>query len=243
MMNIPKSWRYDEFKQVGKDYSQPTEVEVYDSSHADFRNAVKESEAALDLLAVKAGSVVIDFGAGTGTFAIQAAKRGAHVYAVDVSPAMLAQAQDKANKAGATGITFHHRGFLTYEHDGPLADAVSTSFSFHHLPDFWKGIALKQVAALLKPGGKLYLYDVILTEEKPLEDIASFIAKQTEAGGDFLREDAEMHFRDEFSTYDWVMDGLLERAGFRIESKRMEGGVLGTYLAAKTMEEPTTRST
>lgn len=234
MINIPQSWRYDEFKQVGKDYSQPAEAEVYDSSHADFRDAVKESETALDLLGVKNGSVVIDFGAGTGTFAVQAAKRGAQVFAVDVSPAMIAQAQDKAAKAGVTGITHCHGGFLAYEHKGPPVDAISTSFSFHHLPDFWKGIALKRVAALLKPGGKLYLYDVILTEEKPLEEIAAFIAKQTEAGGDFLREDAEMHFRDEFSTYDWVMDGLLERAGFRIESKRIEGGVLGTYLATKS---------
>ena len=233
MINIPQNWRYDEFKQVGKDYSQPAEAEVYDSSHADFRDAVKESETALDLLGVKAGSVVIDFGAGTGTFAVQAAKRGAQVYAVDVSTAMIAQAQDKAAKAGVTGITHYHGGFLTYEHKGPAVDAISTSFSFHHLPDFWKGIALKRVAALLKSGGKLYFYDIMLTEEKPLEDIAAFIVKQTEAGGDFLREDAEMHFRDEFSTYDWVMDGLLERAGFRIESKRMEGGVLGTYVGVK----------
>jgi putative AdoMet-dependent methyltransferase len=233
MMNIPQSWRYDEFKQVGKDYSQPAEAEVYDSSHADFRDAVRESETALDLLGVKAGSVVIDFGAGTGTFAVQAAKRGAQVYAVDVSPAMIAQAQDKAAKAGITGIMFCHAGFLTYEHQGPPVDAISISFSFHHLPDFWKGIALKRLAAMLKPGGRLYLYDVILTEEKALENIAAFIAKQTEAGGDFLREDAEMHFRDEHSTYDWVMDGLLERAGFQIESKRVEAGLLGTYVGVK----------
>ncbi len=52
-------------------------------------------------------------------------------------------------------------------------------------------------------------------------------------GGDFLREDAEGHFRDEHSTYDWVVDGLLTRAGFTIISKEMNQGVLATYLCTK----------
>ncbi|WPR75991.1 hypothetical protein [Algoriphagus sp. NG3] len=37
------SWRYNEFKQVGKDYSSEEEVNVYESSHADFRDIKQES--------------------------------------------------------------------------------------------------------------------------------------------------------------------------------------------------------
>lgn len=232
-MKHPISWQYDEFKQIGKDYGQPSEVAVYDSSHADFRDIERESDAVLDKLGVKAGEVLIDFGAGTGTFAIQAARRGAKVFAVDVSAAMLEFAQAKAAQAGVRDLTFCHAGFLTYEHAGPAVDYLTTTFAFHHLPDFWKGIALQRLYALLKPGGKLYLSDVILNEPNALENISAFIRKQTAAGGDFLREDAKMHFRDEYSTYDWVMDGLLTRAGFRIESKELREGVFGTYLCVK----------
>lgn len=63
-----------------------------------------------------------------------------------------------------------------------------------------------------------------------LISIARFIERQAEVGGAFLREDAEGHFRDEYSTYDWVMDGLLLQNGFVTIHRHFEGGVLGTYL-------------
>ena len=36
-------WTYDEFQQVGKDYGRAEEVEVYDSSHAYFRDVESEN--------------------------------------------------------------------------------------------------------------------------------------------------------------------------------------------------------
>lgn len=227
------SWQYDEFKQVGTDYSSKAEVEIYDSSHADFRDMEAESIKILDSLKIKGGNVLIDFGSGTGTFAIQAARRCAKVYAVDVSEAMIDCAEAKAIKAGISNIEFHHAGFLTYKHNDSPVDAVVTTFSFHHLPDFWKGIALKRVNSMLKPDGQLYIHDVIVEETNAIENIAALIDKLATAGGKLLREDTERHFRDEYSTYDWVMDGLLSRAGFTIKSKYIDGGVLGTYICVR----------
>ena len=235
-MNRLVPWQYDEFKQVGKDYSMPVEVEVYDSSHADFRDLEKEGNAVLDHLAIRRSDVLIDFGAGTGTFAIQAAHRCARVYAVDVSEAMIDYAKAKAAKAGLSNIVFCHGGFLTYEHRDQVADAIVTTFAFHHLPDFWKGIALARLNRMLKSDGQLYIRDVILQERCPLENIQKFIDMQEAAGGDFLREDAEGHFREEFSTYDWIMDGLLSRAGFTIKSTSIEAGVIGNYLCTKNSD-------
>lgn len=227
------SWQYDEFKPVGRDYGSQSEVDVYDSSHADFRDIKAESNRVLDLLAIGEGSTVVDFGSGTGVFVVEAAKRGAKVHAVDVSEAMLLRAKSRAGQEGVKGIEFHHAGFLTYEHPEGTVDAVVTTFAFHHLPDFWKGIALRRIHRMLKPGGLFFMHDVIIEEASALENIARFIEKQEKAGGDFLREDAEGHFRDEFSTYDWVMDEMLARAGFRIVRKELEEGVLGSYLCTK----------
>jgi cyclopropane fatty-acyl-phospholipid synthase-like methyltransferase len=232
-MNQGISWQYDEFKQVGTDYSSKAEVEIYDSSHADFRDMEAESIKILDSLEIKGSDGLIDFGSGTGTFAIQAALRCARVYAVDVSQAMIDLAAGKAAKAGTSNIEFHHAGFLTYEHNDSPVDAVVTTFAFHHLPDFWKGIALKRISGMLKPGGRFYLHDVIMEEADALENIAAFLDKMATAGGTLLREDCEKHFRDEYSTYDWVMDSILARAGFSIKSKQMDDGVLGTYICTK----------
>lgn len=232
-MNKRLVWQYDEFKRVGKDYSLPTEVEMYDASHSDFRDIVKESNIVLDSLGIGEGVVLIDFGSGTGTFAIQAALRGAKVYAVDVSQAMLDYARAKAVNAGISNISFCHSGFLSFEFEDQTANAIVTTFAFHHLPDFWKGIALSRMHGMLKPGGHLYIHDAILEEHHVIENIAALIEKLADAGGDFLREDTEGHFREEYSTYDWVMDGLLTRAGFTIKSKKIQDGVIGTYYCTK----------
>ncbi|NLA75519.1 MAG: class I SAM-dependent methyltransferase, partial [Deltaproteobacteria bacterium] len=125
---------------------------------------------------------------------------------------------------------FHHAGFLSYEHKDTPADAIVTTFALHHLPDYWKGIALKRMNSMLKPNGFLYINDLILEEANSINNIQALIEKLAKEGGDLLREDTERHFREEYSTYDWVMDELLARSGFQIKSKRIEAGVLGTYL-------------
>lgn len=222
-------WRYDEFQQVGTDYGSHEEVDIYDSRHSTFRDLNAEARKVLDCLDLGPGASVIDFGPGTGIFALHAARQCAQVYAVDVSQTMLDRASARAAREGVSNIAFHHAGFLTYEHTAQPVDAIVTTFAFHHLPDFWKGIALKRLHGMLKPGGQLYIHDVILEENGALEQIQGFIDELDRLGGARLKEDTERHFRDEYSTYDWVMDELLRRAAFTVKSKQMENGVLGTY--------------
>ena len=227
------SWQYNEFEQVGVDYEDPAEVEAYDARHAQFRDVGAECISILDALALTPQSVVIELGTGTGAFAIHAARRCASVYAVDVSLPMLEFARRRADKAGLENITFCHAGFLTYEHNGAPADALVTSMAFHHLPDFWKGIALGRMNGMLKPGGLLYIHDVIFVQADAETNISGWIDQLEEIGGTQLRDEVATHVKEEFSTFDWIMDGLLERTGFRILSKEMIAGVIGTYVCKK----------
>lgn len=229
-MQAPVTWQYDEFQQVGKDYSLVSEVAVYDQSHSKFRDIEKECSAIIEQVQLNKDDLLIDFGCGTGVMARMAAERCKHVYAVDVSEAMLDYARSKTSPPN---ISFVHAGDLTYKHQGEAPTVVNSSLSFHHLPDFCKGIALKRICDMLAPGGRFFMVDVILTEDQPIEKISTFIQKQTDLGGDFLKEDAEAHFRDEFSTYDWVIEGLLKRAGFQIETKNAYDGIIATYLCRK----------
>ncbi len=232
-MNKRISWQYDEYRQVGVDYADTAAVAAYDARHARFRDVHSESARILDALAVTSKSVVIEFGTGTGAFAIHAAQRCESVYPIDVSKPILEYVRQRAAKAGLKNIVLCHAGFLTYEHGGAPADAIVTSMALHHLPDFWKGIALARVHGMLKSSGLLYIHDVIFDPVDAESYIPRWIDKLGGMGGAQLRDEIATHVREEFSTFDWILDGLLERAGFRIQSKEMVEGVIGTYLCKK----------
>jgi len=52
-------------------------------------------------------------------------------------------------------------GFLSYEHEGNAADIVYSRNALHHLPDFWKAVALERIAGILKPDGTPRLRDLV----------------------------------------------------------------------------------
>ncbi|OGV50579.1 MAG: hypothetical protein A2X49_12290 [Lentisphaerae bacterium GWF2_52_8] len=228
-------WHYDEFVQKGTDYGDLKNVEEYDARHSRFRDYEKEAEEKLSKLKADSESVIIDLGCGTGAFALIAAMHCRKIHAVDVSEAMLEYASRKARKAGLGKIEFHKGGFLSYEHKGEPADALVSSAVLHHLPDFWKQIALKRIYSLIKPGGRFFLFDVVFSFnpddcEKVFDDWLKGIEETL--GPEFARE-AAVHLRDEYSTFSWVMEGLLARAGFEIESCEYEKGLLAKYLCRK----------
>ena len=235
-MQPNRSWQYDEFRHCGADYAAPEWARQYEPRHQRTRgDRAAGADRLLDALAVEPHFTLVDLGCGTGVFALQAARRCARVHAVDVSPAMLAVARDRAGAAGVTNIAFHHAGFLTYEHAGPPADVVTSTAALHHLPDFWKLVALRRVAAMLKEGGAFYLMDTVYSfdpagyERFMAEKVAWFTERvDTEFGAEVATA-----FRDEFSTLDWVMEGLLSRAGFAIERAEHPDGMLACYFCRK----------
>jgi len=142
------------------------------------------------------------------------------VIAVDVSTAMLNYARQKAQAQGVNNITFVHAGFLNYRHHGqPPADAMVTNMALHHLPDAWKFVALRQMAQILKPGGRLFLSDVVFSF--PVDEFEyhtrHFVDSISEAAGADLAAEARVHINQEFSTFDWVIEEMLARVGFKVE--------------------------
>lgn len=234
-MTTRPDWFYDEMSHAGVDYSDPAQVEVYDRNHQRFRDYEKSSQQIIDWLGLSAGHTVIDMGAGTGAFTLYAARCCRMIYAVDVSQAMLAYCCQKAEQAGLANIVFCHGGFLTYQHQAEPVDAVVSTAVLHHLPDFWKLVGLRRVAAMLKPGGQFYLFDVVFPAADP--DVgrrfdAWVSSLEQNVGPDFAAE-AKIHIRDEHSTYDWIMEGLLRQAGFSIDDIRYSDPFGATYLCTK----------
>ena len=228
-------WQYNEMKQVGTDYADAREVEVYDERMQNLRDIREETEKIFESLNIKQDHTVLEIGCGTGEFAIAAAGRCGKVIAADVSMPMLEFARQKAKKWHAKNIEFHNAGFLTYEHSGENVDAVVSQLALHHLPDFWKMIALRRVFALLKEGGRFYLRDTIYSFE--VDGYKDFFDKFLEgfrnAAGDEMAVYAETSVREEYSTLGWIMEGLLERAGFHIDSIEYSEGFMGVYVCTK----------
>jgi len=207
----------------------------YDRNMQRFRDIQGEIEEILSFLGLRPEQTLLEMGTGTGEFALAAAPRCARVYAVDISPGMLLYARNKAEKRGMKNINFLSGGFLTYSHqNGPL-DAIVSQIALHHLPDFWKQIALINMAGMLRPGGKLCLRDIVYSfDPRDYEkEIQRFIASTGEKAGPGFAQRMTSHINKEFSTTDWIMRGLIERAGFVIEREEHKEGFLGLYLCRK----------
>lgn len=227
-------WYLDERAHAGDEHLDPAYIATYDRKAG---TVPTEDVEALHELGLDATSVLVDLGAGTGTFALAAAAHCRRVVAVDVSAAMLAATQAKAEALGLTNVETVRAGFLSYEHRGDPADFVYSRNALHHLPDFWKGLALMRVAETLRPGGVFYLRDLVFHFD-PSEAggiIEGWLARAPEKPEEgWTRPELATHVRDEYSTYSWLLEPLLERTGFAIrEAQYRASGTFAAYLCVK----------
>jgi SAM-dependent methyltransferase len=219
----PTSWEFDELGHAGSEHLDPAYVAAYDEkSPTDWSEEVAE----LLRLGVGATSTVVDLGAGTGAFARSIAPHVARVVAVDVSEAMVAAMRGQ-------GVEAVRAGFLSYEHEGDPPDALVTRNALHHLPDFWKAIALERIAQLLQTGGVLLLQDIVYSFELPNASRA-FAAWLASAPRDpskgWTAEQLAEHVREEYSTFSWLLEPMLAQVGFEIRARRLStNGIYAAY--------------
>jgi SAM-dependent methyltransferase len=209
-------WFPDELPHAGPEHLDPSYVATYDRKAAFDPSA---DLVTLRTLGLNEFSVVVDFGAGTGTFALAVAPYCRRVVAVEVSPVMLGEIRAGIERSGLSNVEPIHAGLLSYGHHGDAPDFVYSRNTLHHLPDFWKAIALTRVNAMLRPGGVMLLHDLVYSFDpsdaaSTLEAWFSRAVANPEEGytGDELRT----HVREEFSTFSWLLEPMLERAGFEI---------------------------
>lgn len=87
------------------------------------------------------GRRVLDAGCGTGAFAVEAARRGAEVVAVDVSPTLVGLARERAAAQGWGGIAFRVGDMLDPAH-GRFDHVVAMDSLIHYaLPDAVRALA------------------------------------------------------------------------------------------------------
>lgn len=130
----------------------------FDALHGRFKAAVEPDDhrlrGVLDALGPVAGLRVLDLGCGKGRFARALQDRGAAVVGIDLSSAMLAEANGIDRVRGSIRrLPFRSAGF----------DAVLAVEVFEHLaPETWPE-ALAEARRALAPGGTLVVIDKSLT--------------------------------------------------------------------------------
>lgn len=99
------------------------------------------------------GETVLDVGTGTGVVAITAARAGAKVMALDLTPELLAQARENARIARCESIEWTEGDAERLPYPDASFDVVLSQFGhmFAPRPD----VAVAEMRRVLKPGGRV----------------------------------------------------------------------------------------
>jgi demethylmenaquinone methyltransferase/2-methoxy-6-polyprenyl-1,4-benzoquinol methylase len=118
---------------------------------------------------LKPGDAALDVCCGTGDLALELAQRvtpGGHVVGCDFSEPMLDLAREKAAERDAPGVRFEWADALELPYDGERFDAVTVGFGVRNLADLDRG--LREMARVLKPGGRAVILEITQPTRPPL---------------------------------------------------------------------------
>jgi arsenite methyltransferase len=125
---------------------------------------------------LRPGEVVVDLGSGGGLDVFLAAKMvgpAGRAIGIDMTPAMIERARAGAASAGYTNVEFYQSTIDRIPLPDASVDCVISNCVLNLAPD--KPAVFREIARILKPGGRLAVSDIALKGELP-EAIARSMA-------------------------------------------------------------------
>jgi len=168
-------WRYDLMEWYHETFS--------------FRGKLWElRQRTVSLACLEVGDAVLDVGCGTGTLALEVARRvgsTGRVAGVDPGAEQIARARKKATRQRAP-VEFQVGVIEQLPFPDQAFDAVLSTLMMHHLPAPLKRQGLAEIARVLKPRGRLVIADFTRKQERVSR------AARFHAGGSSLQELASL---------------------------------------------------
>lgn len=137
-----------------------------------FREMAAHSEESSMRLVLEASGVgaedtVLDLACGPGLTACEFAARARHVTGIDLTPAMIEQAELQQRAQGLENLTWRVGDITALPFADGSFSVVFTRYSFHHLLD--PAAALAEMARVCAPGGRVVVVDVHTTTPEQAE--------------------------------------------------------------------------
>ncbi len=120
------------------------------------------------LASLEAGETVLDLGSGAGFDGFLSARRvgpKGKVIGVDMTPEMIARARKNAKKDGYKNVEFRRGDIEKLPVDSDSVDVIISNCVINLVPD--KRRAFKEAFRVTKPGGRMFVSDLVLRRPLP----------------------------------------------------------------------------
>jgi 2-polyprenyl-3-methyl-5-hydroxy-6-metoxy-1,4-benzoquinol methylase len=110
---------------------------------------------------LRPGESLLDLGCGSGWLSVYFAERGMNVIGIDVSREQISAADELKAHLLLNNVSFQCADFVKWDaanHHAAFENVFVSAF-LHHLPESELQLIMKQIAFVLKPGGRAYLYE------------------------------------------------------------------------------------
>jgi SAM-dependent methyltransferase len=110
------------------------------------------------------GASWIDLACGPGVVSRATAARVGSVKGVDLTPAMIAEAERRASEEGVGNVSFGLGDVTALDFDDDCFDGAITRLSLHHIPA--PGRVVVEMARLVRPGGWILVSDIVADRDR-----------------------------------------------------------------------------